>query len=197
MKKNKKLLGIVVTVAIILVGLKGYYSLIKPMFDSEADEDSYDQDIEFVMNIVPTEILLYGEKIDFRDSVTYTMIDKIDENIFNTKKQSVYLIINDLVGDSGITKDELAMLKKLLDKNNKANLIYLGTKQADTLLSLGYSDQIGIDDSRSMTYTIYSGDRVSGWGLWTSEDERYQKKNPELIGELILFECAENIKSNQ
>lgn len=198
MKKSKKIMigaiGVIIVFIVLLLGIKIYFDY---KTYQEVSKDDKNSDLELLMNKIPTEVLVYGKDISFEKGMKYKRIDTIDEHVFDTKQEYIYLIINDMDGTSGVTYEELQLLKTLLDKNQKANLIYLGTKQLQSFMSIGYYNQIPIDDAEGFAYVVYEGCRIDDWGIWTTEDNNILKIRKEYLSDVLINYMAQYVRWNE
>lgn len=196
MKKSIKILIGILVAIILAVVVRFVWPYISPQ-DTSDEMDGYDASINYLNNEVSSQLLFYGEDIEFRDSVKYTKITSIDEKSIKSNADYVFLIISDLGGTTELDADMVTFLKEYADKNNSFNFYYVGTEKLDIFTS-GIFEDYGISsDDMSFGYVVSSGCRLTHGGMWSGNDAQYLEKNKELLQENILDTIARIIESNE
>jgi hypothetical protein len=194
-KKALIVLGTILGLACLAVG--AFFAWTQ-LFPDTRFVDSYDQDIIVINKNFPSEILLYGDDIHFREAVKYKKIDDIDDATLKTDKTFKYhfLIVNDLNNNLKITEDDFIRLKKHADEN-QLNFYYIGEQYLNVLRELGFYGVAYNDENRSVAYTIspYPPEMYSYVGIWTTNEEAALTINPEILGELLVYSFAHVIKT--
>ena len=92
--------------------------------------DTYDKNIVIVNENFPSDIVIYGEEIKFREELKYRNIDKIDEaNMIQDSYEFRFLVINDRLGNVVLTKEDAALILELITDGGEQKLgIFLDIK---------------------------------------------------------------------
>lgn len=195
MRKFIKILMGIVLLFLILVSIWYFYPDISA--ESIDEKDRYDIAIEYLNNEVSSQLLLYGEDIEFREAVNYTKISAIDEESIKSDADYVYLIISDLGGKAELNAEMVTLLKEYADKNTSFNFFYIGTDKLKIFTS-GIFEYYGMaEDEMSFGYVVDKGERLTYGGAWSENDHQYLDMNRELLQENILNIIAQIIKSNE
>lgn len=160
-------------------------------------DDPYVDTLNYLNNDMNVKILFYGEDdIPFHKDMEYTKIQLLDKETLMYDNNYIYLLINDLNGKLNVTEEQIQFLLNYANKNTNFNFYYIGTS-AFPYLKSNLTDFSLDDTNKSFGYIIYSGDRLQDYGLWKNNDNEHYKNNPALLGESIIDNIFQNIKSNK
>lgn len=191
---KKKVIIFIVIVAVLLVGFMSL-RFVKGNWGSNTEEkDTYDLNIDILNESYPTDIVVYGEDIPFREKLIVRKIDGINENTLKTDKERQIIILSDLDGTLDITDNELLLIKNKID-NYECDFYYLGTDLKDTLQNLKFIDGWPADDycvalfnQNTITYQCY--------GVWTESDKQATDDNRESLGHVLVSSFVNVLKDD-
>lgn len=144
------------------------------------------------------DVMVYGENIEFRDTLKYRTINEINEDSLNADENHGYraIILYDHNGTMEITDEELLLIKKYVEEK-AYDMIYIGKDYLDDFKRLGFT--VGYEDTAySFEYigSIYEGQKVQQneygnlyamHGLWSDEDEEMIGDKDESIQARIVM----------
>jgi hypothetical protein len=146
-------------------------------------------DVKLVNENYPTEIIVYGDIVEFDHGFVARYIDSISiENLTSDEKYMFsVLVINDLEGNAPVSDEEMQIIKEMFDEEN-LNLYYFGTNLLGPLKEYGfYSDTLQPTDMSIAQVHEPQGSIVSIYGIWnTYLDEGYHTKNSKLLGQGLI-----------
>ena len=177
---NKKriifIIGIFIVISIIVI-------LIVLFCGKKDDKDAYDIAISGLKIEFNSDIMVYGEELEFREGFEYRRIDAITEEKLSTDEEHGYraIILYDRNGTISITDEELLLIKEYVEEK-AYDMIYIGVNYLDDFERLGFTVRMW-DDAYSFEYigSIHEGKEVqqneygnlyAQHGLWTGEDEK-------------------------
>ena len=184
MTKNLRLfLTITIAIIAIIAIVIGIFILQFGLF-SKPSEDSYDQNIK-ILNKYPADIMVYGEDINFRESVNYRRINSLSSaDISSNGFDYIFIIINDRNGTANISDQEYENLLYLV-KNENYNLFYVGKDKFENFKNKGYFDML---DLGLAGFGYVAGpDRNLVQGDWMESDEIEYAQYNELLGDRMVF----------
>ena len=189
----------ILTIVLIIVATIGFvtasFFIWKNLFPHNEFADSYDEAIFILNENYPSEILVYGNDVGFREAVKYRAIEALSEEDFNLNTSSYkyhFLVINDINNDLSISKEDFIRCKKYADEN-KLNFYYIGKQYLDLLRELQFYGMGGNEENRGIAYVISPIGRDSYVGIWTTDDETYLEIRPEILGELLAFSFVDDV----
>lgn len=163
---------------------------------NEAFKDSYDEAIYILNNSHPSRIYVYGDDVHFRDTLNYKNISTLDIAQFEKDAQYEYtfLVINDRSGKTPLNDNQCADLKKISDEKH-LNVYYIGDKQLDKMKKAGFYRSEYADNYYSIAYicTPMEPGHMALHGVWTTTEEEYIQKNPELLGDILANSFVDDV----
>lgn len=193
--KKKLLIGgsLILLIAIIAIAIVMTVDNNNPS-DSEIG-DTYSQNIEILNDRYPTDVVIYGESIIFRDELNYRMIDEITEENLATELSAQVLIINDLSGNIEIPDGAYnIILKKMADGN--MDYYYLGTTKVDMFNKYNLWNKDLEKGDLAIGVAKYNKVVTNFSGVWTEYDANILADNKEGLGSTLVNQIARCIKSN-
>lgn len=195
MKKHIKLLP-VLTVVIILALVMAFLLLVYPYIVQNGIRDSYDEAIAILNKRYPSDIILYGEEIDFRSELNYRTIETISKESLTSdeKYEYTFLVINDRQGTIKLTDEKIKELKILVDEMD-ISFYYIGQQYLSNLKEAGFYSNVYNDDYYGIGYVESPTEkgRASVHGLWTSVEEEHYKNNFELLGQVLVYSFVDDV----
>lgn len=193
--KLMKKIGIIILIVISL--LLGVFFVYRWKASVTPDDGTAEKEmVEYFNDKVDFVLLLYGEGIDFPAGLKYEEIDSLSNENWQKDNDYVYLIINDLNGDTVLEKEKYLELLDYANKNTNFNFYYIGTDDLQMIKENTMDSNIS-DEDMSFGYIVYEGNRLMHLGLWTKNDHQYLKANPTLLSENICSGVLLNVKSNE
>ncbi len=191
MKKNMKqylLIAAMVLLAIAFIWIS------KVVRTPTSVAGSYDKEIKVLNESFPSDIIVYGEDVGFHEALNYRTIEEIsEENLTSdTKYKYTFFVINDRGGKLEITDEELKLCKKMCDEHNM-NFFYIGTQYLEHLQAFGFHRGLYTDDACGVGYVQGEMGHTTIQGLWTTTEEMYYSKNPELLGQLLAYSFVDDV----
>ncbi len=155
---------------------------------------AYAEEIKVLNNSFPSDIIVYGEDVGFNEALNYRTIQQIsEENLTSDSKHKyTFFVINDRQGKLEITDDEFALCKKMCDEHNM-NFFYIGTQYLEHLQTFGFHRGLYTDDACGVGYVQGEMGHTTIQGLWTTTEEMYYSKNPELLGQLLAYSFVDDV----
>lgn len=193
--KKKLLIGgsLILLIAIIAIAIVMTVDNNNPS-DSEIG-DTYSQNIEILNDRYPTDVVIYGESIIFRDELNYRIIDEITEENLATELSAQVLIINDLSGNIEIPDGAYnIILKKMADGN--MDYYYLGTTKVDMFNKYNLWNKDLEKGDLAIGVAKYNKVVTNFSGVWTEYDANILADNKEGLGSTLVNQIARCIKSN-
>lgn len=152
--------------------------------------------VEYLNHEVDLSLLLYGEDINFPETLEYEKIDSLESANWQIDSDYVYLIINDLNGTLTFDKESYLELVEYADKNTNFNFYYIGTDDLEMIQNNTIDCNLNSEDM-SFGYIVYEGYRLMEYGVWSKNDHQYLEMNPELLSDNIYSAVLMNVKSNE
>lgn len=183
MKKSKKALKIflsilgVILIAVISFVIYGFMTM------EDSPVDSYGKDIITLNETYPSDIMLYGDDVVFRETLKYRKIDKIDEESLNAETQYHYLIVNDLSRNAPLTREDIRLISDYVTKK-RYTFFYLGTGYGELFVEEGLLDQPMPSSERGFFSGYEYGIQLTlGGGFFSDRDLKEVEIYPQLLGE--------------
>lgn len=195
--KNRKRIILITGISLIVLVLVAllYVKFVLSNKSNSNDKDGYDRNIEVLNNNIPTDIVLYGETIPFRDALQYRTVTKIDSEILKTDKSHQIVLLSDLDGTMSISDQELHLIKEKVDAHT-SEFYYLGSKQRERLQELGFVDHEWPTDDYCVSIVIFEGKQENFTGIWSESDVQATKDNRETLGLLLVKQFIRVLESN-
>lgn len=195
MKKHNKLFSVLSVV--IILSLVVAFLLFAVSYIVQNDIlDSYDESIAILNQKYPSDIILYGEEIDFRSELNYRTIETLSKESLTSdeKYEYTFLIINDRQGNVKMTDEKIKELKILVDEMN-ISFYYIGQQYLSNLKDAGFYSNAFNDDYNGIGYVVSPTEKghASVHGLWTSVEEEHYKKNSELLGQVLVYSFVDDV----
>lgn len=182
------------TMLLLIISFVSYgYMTMQP-----TEGDTYDKNIVIVNENFPSDIVIYGEEIKFREELKYRNIDKIDEaNMIQDSYEFRFLVINDRLGNVVLTKEDAALILELIMQRRLMGFYYIGTEKLNMLKDSGII-QNELSSSACAFYTGY----VHGFLKYDIEwlyknDELAIRQNDEFLGDVLLSHIVRLIQTNK
>ncbi|MBE5926948.1 MAG: hypothetical protein E7270_08320 [Lachnospiraceae bacterium] len=189
----KKLCIIIVAICIIIISGVAFRRY-KNRTNFVDEKDTYDLNIDVLNESYPTDIILCGENIPFREALVVRKVDKITEEALKTDKAHQIIILSDLDGTLKITDEELKLIKNKLDKF-ECNFYYVGTNLKDRLINLEFIESWPEDD---YCVALFNNDNTiySFYGIWKESDKQATGDNRESLGHVLVSGFVNNLKES-
>ena len=200
-KKDKILIPVLIGVLILLAAALIIIGITLTKNNSSDVPDSYDEYIQTALTY-PTDIFVYGDDCNFRQSAKYTQISELTENDLISDKKYKFIVFNDLYDKAELSDKDIEILKEYV-LNGDYNFFYTGNKFTDRFKEEGFM-QATIDTTGDGTRGLrgfalrHSGQTIiCSVGLWDDESmEYYETNNPELLGQSIFKFVDRTIREN-
>lgn len=195
MKKHNKMLS-VLPVVVILGLVAAFLLFVYPSIAQNDILDSYDEAIVILNEKYPSDIVLYGEEIDFRSELNYRTIETLSKEtlISDEKYEYTFLVINDRQGNVKLTDEKIKELKILVDEMN-ISFYYIGQQYLSNLKEAGFYSNVFNDDYHGIGYVVSPTEKghASVHGLWTSVEEEHYKSNIELLEQVLVYSFIDDV----
>lgn len=150
-----------------------------------------------IINKYPTDMIVYGDKIDFAQTgISIRTIDSITEKNLERSSKYIYsyIIINDMNNNIKLTDGEINLIYDYIYKKGY-NLIYFGTQYYavwnDPLQAIA-----DIDESHAVAYQCENGNIVRVVGMWTNQELEIYKDDSTILSDTIIMQVADMIERN-
>lgn len=131
----------------------------------------------------PTDVILYGEPVCFDGNLSHRYEDKLSRDVFDTEKDTQFLIVNDFQGVTAISDDEWNLIKERVEDGH-TNFYYLGEKAVPKLKELNVIDSKNWE--LSLLEVEHQIQKSTGKNVWVIQGpERFQKR-PEVLGNVLI-----------
>lgn len=161
--------------------------------DSGTELTSAEKDIKIITETYPTQIVVYGDEIDFDSSIKVKYIDSINEESLERDLQYKYslIIVNDLARNVTLTDEEWGLLSNIVKSDNTYNMFYLGDEDIDQLLRVGVFSGLDMwnEGDLSLGLTHEGEDVITVFGT-------YYKDAGFSLAEVIIAEQVFSIKAS-
>ena len=197
MTKTKRTILIVLVLFVVItlaIMTSVRFGLFQKMADIN-DKDSYDINIEVLNYSIPTDIVLIGESIPFREALIYRKLTNVTSELLETHKKYQVIILSDLDGTLSISDQELLIIKEKVD-NHTSDFYYLGKNQANRLKQLGFVDYDWPSDDYCIAVVMFEGKQDNFTGIWAESDVQATKDNRETLGLLLVKQFIRVLSSN-
>ena len=115
MKRKRIIIAILGVILTLIVSVIIYFKIVeKKQTGYVWVGDSYDEAVQILTENFSTDIVLYGEKLEFRENVVYRHINALSDETLTTDQEYEFIIINDLAGTVELTEKDIEVLKKHL-----------------------------------------------------------------------------------
>lgn len=196
MKKNKKMIAI--TCAVIALIVVFGVIVVRRQLERNVQEgkDSYDLRIDVLNESYPTDIILFGEPIPFREKLIYRTVSQITNETFQTEKEHQVIILSDLDGTMNISDAELHLIKERVF-SYQCSFYYLGTKLQDKLLELGFIEKAWPEGDYCVALVPTNGRIIYSYDNWTEKDKQQTDDSREMVGNLIIIDIVHFLEEYQ
>ena len=172
MKRKRIIIAILGVILTLIVSVIIYFKIVeKKQTGYVWVGDSYDEAVQMLTENFSTDIVLYGEKLEFRENVVYRHINALSDETLTPDQEYEFIIINDLDGTVELTEKDIEVLKKHV-LNGNANLYYIGTNNYGLLKDHGFTIYDRSTGEWGFTCEHLYGELIYGGGLWSSSDRR-------------------------
>ena len=196
MKKKKILIPIAIVFSLAIISVIIFLVSKYDIFTMKT-KDGYSKSITILNENYPSDIIVYGEHIDFGE-LKHREIKFIDGKSLNSKPEYKYqfVIINDRNNNVEMTDDELLLIKQYIIEK-KYNFYYLGTALLPKLKELGIGKDLITPNVQGVAVVNkYGNEIVTLDGVWTAESESCFKQNPKILANVLAFSFTGVIESN-
>ncbi len=166
-----------------------------PSNDAISEKDTYDKNIDILNESFPTDIVVIGEEIPFRDALIIRKIGNITGTALQTNKERQIIILSDIDGTLEISDNELLVIKDKLDAH-ACDFYYLGTTLNDRLISLGFLDTVWPSNDYCIALVNQEGKQLRYTGIWTESDKQATGDNRESLGHVLVSHFVFVLKGN-
>ena len=160
--------------------------------------DSYDEAIIIINENYPTDLIVYGDEIEFRDNFEYRVVSDFSEESLESSDEYSYrfLVVINVTGNMEFSDEELSSLLVYLRENNYG-FFYFGSTGLDSFQRCNYFDSDLDPSSEGFGLVNYYGQEMVVQGFWSEYDANVNDSNPETLPSIILFNVVEVIDSNE
>jgi len=197
---KNKVIGVILIVVLLVLAVFAIHSALSSRKGDFVDEgDSYNQDIVLVNTNFPTDIVIFGEDIYFRPAVKYRRIDKITRESLAydaDKFHRLVLVISDLGSTVQLEEEDYKIIKELLDAD-MIDYYYFGTSKVEDIIKYQLWEVRTITDGQIYGFGVgkYYNGKVQ-FTLFDKSDAEAAAVNKEYLGQIIIFQIARCIRSN-
>ena len=143
---------------------------------------------KMIQDTHPTDLMIYGDDVPFREDVPVRKISEITEDSLKRKDgcNDSFLVINDLSDAVQLSDAENELLKQKV-RTDHFCLFYLGGKYADVW---DQPDEYAVSTPGNLSYQYYwkNGVLQRTIGAWKEGYEEYTELNPYVLGDTVLYE---------
>lgn len=193
-EKNKKILIALASIIILGLVICALCVLVLPKVSSEEAEGIDDDEIKILNDNYPSDIIVYGEKIEFSAELNFRTITEISEDnlISDSKYKYTFFVINDREGKLNISDNEFELCKKMCDEYNM-NFFYIGEQYLTHLKDFGFYNNLYMEDILGIGYVISPYGHTTIQGFWSSTEEEHYSNNNELLGQVLIYAFVDNV----
>ena len=131
--------------------------------EKQAKETTASEDLPETFDREDLEVKVYGDIVDFPEDVTWTEVDQIDDHIYDSDREYVYFVLNNLSGKLNISDEDLLKIYELTDFNP------------------GYS------------YVTTNGGRRRMYGTWSEKNQKAAEESRDSLGDTLVAVMETNI----
>jgi len=193
MSKNVKLTIVAIIVVIVAIAIFFVWAIKSGLFSKPPLEDQYDINIKIVNTTYPSDVIIYGEDINFRSSFLYRKVNNLNEQSLHSEEYDYkFIIICDREGSVNITSEDYDFLLRLIQDEGYC-LIYIGSEKLDDFKNHGFFTML---DSGIKGFMKIPSSSTQGvvQGFWTEQEETIFTTYNELLGKTLLMLMADYIK---
>lgn len=172
----------------LVIGISLYYS------NDDTVMDSYDESVIIINQNSSSNVCLYGEMIEFRESFHYNTVNKLDiQNFIDPKSEYNFLVVNDSENSVQLSDKDLKIIKKALEEN-KLNFYYFG-ENFEQFCNVGILDSLDnfVEDESGFAITQPMGKRIVLLGLWNAQHINVEKSNNQIKGTVLLYSMVDDV----
>lgn len=194
-KKRRIIIIVLILFLIVLFGLITYKYIQARNEEYAGDKalTTAELDLKMITEYYPTKVYVYGDKIAFHSSVDVENISEIRNFAFDDKYKYELIIVNDLHGQTDLSKKEWSILKEKVYNDNRVNFFYLGDRQMEKMADVGIidSDFSGYKEGDLSVGVLHeSNEIIHVNGTYTNKEEEF------LLTDSIIHELAFNIRQS-
>lgn len=175
---------------IVIIGVLLFY------FKNQNLEDeltTVEQERFIVTQTYPTQFVIYGDAIEFHDSISVRYVDQINEENLEIEDDFLYemIIINDLQGNINLSNEEWEIISKYVKSDNRYSFYYLGNKEIEQIYNLGIISSLDLwgQNDLSIGLTHEGNQLVTVFGTY-SVNAKF------LISEALIHEHVYSLKQS-
>lgn len=194
MKSKKKIIIsiVIVVISIVVVFMLAWRGspLFKFISSVVASNDDEMTDIERIVKVItetkPTDIIIFGEDIEFPAEISYRTVSYIDETTIESNDAYMYtiLIVNDSNNTVLLSDKEQLCIEEAVSKEGFC-LIYLGQKYS-TRWDNEETPIVTIDGNMQFTYYTLDGTLCRRIGMWLVQDQAELDTYPQMLGDTLM-----------
>ena len=157
----------------------------------------YEKDIIILNEKHPSDIMLYGEDISFKDTLNYRKISEISEEELDGDGnwQYHFIIMNDLNGSVALTQEEANLIMSYINEKHYT-FFYIGSRHEDIFLESGILERpLGSNCRGFRTGYTYGWVLNCGSQFIDKQDASEYKTNPEALGDWVANRMVFVIKT--
>jgi hypothetical protein len=154
-----------------------------------------DNHVKVINENYPTEIIVYGDIVEFDDGFVARTIDKIStENLTSDEKYMFsVLVINDLEGNAPVSDEEMKIITQMIDEEDM-NFYYFGTNLLGPLKENGFYTDTLLPSDMFVARVHEPLEVITIIGMWdTQSNELYHTKNSKLLGQRLIRSIVRDI----
>ncbi len=189
---------ILLLVIMIILGKGSAFFAIFGNNDDEVSKSALD-----LNDIYNADIMLYGESVNFEETLIYRKIDTLTEEIFTATDRTGIktIIVNDMNSTCTIKDEEFLLIKKCVEDKGY-DFIYIGEQYMPKLKELGFMLEYS-EDEMSISYIgsdligrdfDYVGNPHTIHGFWKKEDYELYKEGKRNLGQSLTFTLDVNAR---
>lgn len=136
----------IIVMSLIAVVIGGLIIFAVSQFPKEEEEPSrlnmfaLEYEAYVISTLYPTDVIWIGEVLEFEYPIPIREETRLDEDVLKIREgfRHLLVVINDYNGEINVSDDEYKLVLEKLTHDTRYNLCYIGQKQLNHLLELGY-----------------------------------------------------------
>lgn len=134
-------------------------------------KNALSDEVKMLTETYPTDIIVYGNNIDFDKEIPSRKVDELDANVIYDDGEDYFyrvLIINDLEDELTFDEDDWEVIDQCIEKG--CNLFYLGTQYLEVIKDR-YNCNMGLNDTDMFIGIAHEADNttIGIYGVWDTE----------------------------
>lgn len=198
MTKTKTLIAIILSIVLflmlgtILFVIYGYLTMEEPNLTT------HEENILILNKKYPSDIVLYGDEIDFSGDLQYRKIVQVEEFSLEGKEFKYhFIIVNNMANNISLTQDEWDLIGEFII-NKHYTFLYIGMVNQDlsqVMIKAGILDtQLSNNCRGFMSGYQYGAFLYRGVEILQVKDLNDFKEFPQLLGEVLVTNMVDVIK---